>query len=368
MVLTIPLEAVAVKGDLAYILAGPVFQWTMSPKLPRARERLGGHVARFLDLVPLSILEPVLATCEAAFMAAHLEVAHGALDVSKRGSFAMLVCNTRTRLRIATLRWPPTTSPSAVRSDDTSAYVGATRIRPSCEPRPVMCPRGVVEGPPQQEVVHGAVRLRRPGGNGLGGSLGGEGSKLGREEFAVKEGVAGERLSWWQVEAEENGRGTVGVGDRDIGAVVRAVGSVGTLAEGRADRASGIDHGHRLVVGRALSCPTQQLARNILEQILRSISRTPLSTQGSAHPCRGRRCIGQHHRRDRQPSDALHAASVKRKSAQHATGSHAQRAPLRPASLPIPQVFVESQTGNRDQQKPGTDVLHALRFVLSSIP
>lgn len=45
--------------------------------------------ARSPELASLSILEAALATCEAALMAAHPEVAHGALDVRERGSSAM---------------------------------------------------------------------------------------------------------------------------------------------------------------------------------------------------------------------------------------------------------------------------------------
>jgi predicted metallopeptidase len=45
--------------------------------------------ARSPELAPLTILESVLATCEAALFAAHPEVAHGALDICDRGSSAM---------------------------------------------------------------------------------------------------------------------------------------------------------------------------------------------------------------------------------------------------------------------------------------
>jgi len=45
--------------------------------------------ARSPELASLTILESVLATCEAALFAAHPEVAHGALDVCERGSSAM---------------------------------------------------------------------------------------------------------------------------------------------------------------------------------------------------------------------------------------------------------------------------------------
>jgi predicted metallopeptidase len=45
--------------------------------------------ARSPELAPLSILEAALAACEAALMAAHPEVAHGAIDICERGSSAM---------------------------------------------------------------------------------------------------------------------------------------------------------------------------------------------------------------------------------------------------------------------------------------
>ncbi len=47
------------------------------------------RVARSPELASISILEAVLATCETALLAAHPEVAHGALDVCERGSSAM---------------------------------------------------------------------------------------------------------------------------------------------------------------------------------------------------------------------------------------------------------------------------------------
>jgi hypothetical protein len=45
--------------------------------------------ARSPELAVLTILEAALATSDAALMAAHPEVAHGALDVCERGSSAM---------------------------------------------------------------------------------------------------------------------------------------------------------------------------------------------------------------------------------------------------------------------------------------
>jgi hypothetical protein len=45
--------------------------------------------ARSPELASLTILESVLATCEAALLAAHPEVAHGALEVCERGSSPM---------------------------------------------------------------------------------------------------------------------------------------------------------------------------------------------------------------------------------------------------------------------------------------
>ncbi len=47
------------------------------------------RVTRTPELASVSILEAVLATCETALLAAHPEVAHGALDVCERGSSAM---------------------------------------------------------------------------------------------------------------------------------------------------------------------------------------------------------------------------------------------------------------------------------------
>ncbi len=47
------------------------------------------RVARSPELASISILEAVLTTCETALLAAHPEVAHGALDVCERGSSAM---------------------------------------------------------------------------------------------------------------------------------------------------------------------------------------------------------------------------------------------------------------------------------------
>jgi hypothetical protein len=45
--------------------------------------------ARSPELASLAILDATLATCEIALLAAHPEVAHGALDVCERGSSAM---------------------------------------------------------------------------------------------------------------------------------------------------------------------------------------------------------------------------------------------------------------------------------------
>ena len=45
--------------------------------------------ARSPELASLAILEATLSTCETALLAAHPEVAHGALDICERGSSAM---------------------------------------------------------------------------------------------------------------------------------------------------------------------------------------------------------------------------------------------------------------------------------------
>jgi hypothetical protein len=45
--------------------------------------------ARSPELAPLTILETALNTSEVALLAAHPEIAHGALDVCERGSCAM---------------------------------------------------------------------------------------------------------------------------------------------------------------------------------------------------------------------------------------------------------------------------------------
>lgn len=47
------------------------------------------RLARSPELASLSILEAALPSCENALLAAHPEVAHGALDECERGSSAM---------------------------------------------------------------------------------------------------------------------------------------------------------------------------------------------------------------------------------------------------------------------------------------
>lgn len=65
--------------------------------------------ARSPELAPLSILEAALGACEVALLAAHQEIAHGALDVCPRGSSAMrahaiLVASHRLAVALAAYR------------------------------------------------------------------------------------------------------------------------------------------------------------------------------------------------------------------------------------------------------------------------
>ncbi len=120
---------------------------------------------------------------------------------------------------------------------------------------------------------------------------------------------------------------------------------------------------HRLAIRRALFGPTQLLARDVLEQRLGSVP-CAVASQRPPHPRRRGRRVGQHHRGGRargQPPHALDATAVNRQRRVLRIDCYSQRPPPRLAALAAAQVHIQAERRNRHQQKPGADVLHALR-------